>query len=222
MAAPPTLAVPPTMAVPSTTHEPPAPAPASPRFFALLYTPLERRAAMNCLLALAEELAPAGSRALEPSVAQARLAWWRLEAQRYAAGRAQHPWLSALGSAFAPSAPIDLAALVEAAAADTEGAALHRALYLAAAAVLGASPPTPAVRVGLEQLAMQGWRGPGAVDREPPPALAGMQARLAPLLVWTALAARAATPRSPLQSLTDNMRAWRIARRAIAGRYVRS
>jgi hypothetical protein len=69
---------------------------------------------------------------------------------------------------------------------------------------------------------MQCWSGQGARGGEPPPALAGIQAQIAPLLVWAALAARGPQRRSPLQSLADNMRAWRIARRAIAGRYIRS
>jgi hypothetical protein len=199
----------------------------------LLYTPPEQRAAMNCLLALTGELGAARAQPLEPSVAEARLSWWRFEAQRYAAGKPQHPWLLGLPAA------IDLATLVEAAAADGTGAALYRALFLAAAALLGAAPLTPAARAGLEQLATQVWRSEhaaptrtatGSPPREPsaagadrpPPALGGIQAQVAPLLVWAAMAVRGAGQRAPLQALADNMRAWRIARRAAAGRYIDS
>ncbi len=177
---------------------------------------------MRCLMALVDELETGHARTREPSVAQARLAWWRLEAQRYAAGRPQHPWLTALRGEPAPAVPIDLAALVEAAAADDSGAALHRALYRVAAEVLGVPSSIATVRTALEQLAMQSWRTQGAQQCQPPPALAGVQAQLAPLLVWAALSARGAKRRSPLQALADNMRAWQIARRAAAGRYIES
>jgi hypothetical protein len=48
---------------------------------------------------------------------------------------------------------------------------------------------------------------------------AAQQPELAPLLVWAALAARRAKNASLLQGFADNIRAWSVARRAIAGTF---
>jgi hypothetical protein len=198
----------------------PAPPAGSARFFALLYTPAGLRDPLSRLLAVADEIGAEATRTLEPAVAQARLAWWQLEAERYAAGKPQHPWLKhQSGSARCP--PIDLTALIEAEAADPSGLRLRRALFIAAAELLGAGPLTPLLRQALGELGAQSWQPPQpASPARAPPALHGVQARIAPLLVWAALAARATGKDSPLRGFADNMRAWHIARRASTGRYI--
>ena len=51
-------------------------------------------------------------------------------------------------------------------------------------------------------------------------ALHPLQRRLVPLVVWTALAARAVKSASWWRTFTDNVHAWNVARRALAGRYI--
>jgi hypothetical protein len=200
---------------------PPAPPPGSARFFALLYAPAGLRDALSRLLAVADEIGAEATRTLEPAVAQARLAWWQLEAERYAAGKPQHPWLKYTQSGSVHCPPIDLIALIEAEAADPSGLQLRRALFIAAAELLGAGPLTPLQRQALGELGAQSWQPPQpAAQARAPPALHGVQARIAPLLVWAALAARTAGKDTPLRGFADNMRAWHIARRASTGRYI--
>jgi hypothetical protein len=203
---------------------PSPPPPGSARFFALLYTPRALRDGMTRLLALADEIGAGSMRTLEPAVAQARLAWWRFEAQRFAARQPQHPWLKPIAAASAPAPPIDLPALIEAAAADPGGQQLRRALFIAAAELLGAGPLTPATRDALGELAMQSWQSEASTGAPPatkaPSALQGVQTRIVPLLVWAALATPGAKKGSLLRGFTDNMRAWGVARRASAGRYI--
>jgi hypothetical protein len=219
---------------------PPAPAPGSARYFALLYTPAAQRAALARLLGLADEIGAGIARALDHEVAHARLEWWRHEAAQYAAGRAQHPWLrEPPESAMGPR--LDLQALVQAAAIDlaqglqrpTGDEQLRRAVFTAAAQVLGAGPLSAAQREALGDLGALSWR----LERSAPapqgatatlslqallarlgPAL---QPKLAPLLVWAAIAARAAKNAAPAQGFIDNIRAWSVARRAAAGKLAR-
>lgn len=203
--------------------EPPAPSPGSARFFALLYTPASRRDAMSRLLAVADELGAGTMRPLDPAVAQARLAWWQLEAERHAVGNAQHPWLRP--PADLPTSALQV--LIDAAAQDP-GEALRRAVFRAAAALLQAELSTPQQHAALDALAAQAWRA----EQSPPTtlrsaaadlrALQPLQRRLAPLLVWAALAGGQAPGTARLRSLIDNLRAWNVARRALAGRYIQA
>jgi hypothetical protein len=216
----------------------PPPAPGSARYFTLLYTPTPQRCALAQLLALADEIGAGVARALDHEVAHARLEWWRHEAAQYAAGRARHPWLRQLPGASGPR--FDLPALVQAAALDlaqglqrpTGDEQLRRAVFVAAAQVLGAEPLSAAQREALGDLGTLSWQlersAPAAQGARAALSLRALSARLgpalqpklAPLLVWTAIAGCAKNA-APVQSLVDNIRAWSIARRAAAGKLAR-
>ena len=188
---------------------------------------------MSRLMAVADEIGAGAARELDPSIAGARLEWWRLEARRYAARAPQHPWLRAQLAESADRPLPDLMPLIDAAAQPAPDA-LRGALFVAAAELLGA-PLTDEARAALADLGAQSWRdehpaASGAADaaqltgarRTPASALARAQARIVPLLVWSAMAASCIQRRTPLQSLFDNLRAWRIARRACLNRYIAS
>jgi hypothetical protein len=220
---------------------PPTPEPGSARYFTLLYTPAARRPALARLLALADEIGAGVARALDHEVAHARLEWWRYEAGQYAAGRAQHPWLRARHAEPAIGPPFDLHALVQAAAIDLAqglqgpmgGERLRRAVFMAAAQVLGAGPFSPAQRDALGELGALSWQleRPATAPQSALPAVAlqpvlaglgaALQPKLAPLLVWAAIAAQGAKDAAPLQSFANNIRAWSVARRAAAGTFTR-
>ena len=246
---------------------PPPPAAGSPPYFALLYSPAALRPALGTLLALADEISAGAARGLDHTVAHVRLDWWRAEAERYAHGEPQHPWLRALLAQAPAGRRLTLQPLIEAAAADLAtqtlgqrpGAALRRAVFELAGALLQADeaggPPSPPLHRSLSEL------GERALELEryasaplPPPAAApaaaaasalpaaalkalreqahgierALQPRIAPLLVWIALAARQAQRRarrpggksgSGLDGFADNMVAWSAARRAARGRF---
>jgi hypothetical protein len=118
----------------------PSPPSGSPRYFALLYTPSALRPVLGTLLALADEISAGGARGLDHAVAHVRLDWWRGEAERYARGESQHPWLRALLAQHPASSGLDLAALVHAAALDLANQTLGAApgAALAGANVQGA------------------------------------------------------------------------------------
>jgi len=216
-------------------NQPPAPAPGSARYFTLLYTPAVHRPALARLLALADEIGAGVARVLDHEVAHARLEWWRHEAAQYAAGRAQHPWLRELPGSSGPR--FDLQALVQAAAIDlaqglqrpTGNEQLRRAVFAAAAQVLGAGPFSAAQGKALGDLGALSWQleRPALAGQGAQPALSlqalsarlgpALQPKLAPLLVWTAIADGCAKNAAPVQSLIDNIRAWSVARRAAAG-----
>jgi len=211
-------------------HTPPEPVPGSARYFALLYAPAPQRALLRLLMALADEISAGVARSLDHSVSHARLEWWRLEAERYRAGAAQHPWLRSRAAGREPEAHLDLGVLVQAAALDlAEGLQrhesaerLHGALFVTAAEALGAAPLALELRERLTSLGAFTRRSEkraaiSSADRAAlEHSLAGLDAQpaLAPLLIWAALAERHPERASPLRALTDNLRAWRIARRA--------
>jgi 15-cis-phytoene synthase len=70
--------------------------PGSPTWYALLFTPAERRRAAAALFELQAEVMTSTRRVQEPEVAHARLAWWRAELGGYGSGREQHPLTRAL------------------------------------------------------------------------------------------------------------------------------
>ena len=203
----------------------------SPRYFALLYTPAALRATLTTLLALADEISAGAGRGLDHTVAHVRLDWWRMEAERYARGEAQHPWLRALLARQPGAARLNLQPLLEAAAIDlaTEtlgarpGAALQRAVFelteTALRAQPDADPPSPRLQRSLGDLGERACELErfAAAPVQPPPAADALSARdaalealrrqaqgidgplqprLAPLLVWVALAARQAQRRA--------------------------
>jgi len=225
----------------------PEPAAGSIGYFTLLYTPRERRAAVRTLLALADEIGAGVIRQLDHGLAHARLTWWRQEAQRLAAGSPAHPWLIAWRREGA--APLDVAALIDAAAIDlaSEHLAASRARqlpqsrFVLTAALLSAGTPT-AVLIAQRHdlLAALGLRvdaleHPAAVDPQPIERLRVdpiLQPVLAPLLVWAALAARQARRRErraaaqsstiaapAVDALADNLIAWHAARAARRGHF---
>jgi hypothetical protein len=203
---------------------PPSPIAGSPAYFALLYSPAALRPSLRTLLALADEISAGAARALDHTVAHIRLDWWRSEAERYARGEPQHPWLRALSQDPA-ARRLSLQPLVEAAAIDLAsqtlggepGAALRRAVFELAGASLepnapgGApSPQLPRVlrELGERALALERFASTGAPPAGAPAAALqvlreqaqgiepALQPRLAPLLVWIALAARKAERRA--------------------------
>lgn len=94
--------------------------PGSPLWFAWLFTPAERRRSVGALLAVRGELIDTALRPSEPSVALARLEWWRGEIAGFGSGREQHPALRALRDTRPGDAvqPEYLEELLDAAAAD--------------------------------------------------------------------------------------------------------
>jgi hypothetical protein len=243
---------------------PPPPAAGSPRYFALLYSPVAVRATLTTLLALADEISAGAGRGLDHSVAHVRLDWWRLEAERYARGEPQHPWLRALLAHDPAGGRLNLTPLVEAAAMDlaTEtlssqpGTALQRAVFELAETALRAHQRADAPSAllqralsdlaecacELERFATGRMQRPSAgepaasgapaalemVRRQAQDIDRALQPRLAPLLVWIALAARHAQRRaryphrksgSALDGFADNIVAWNAARRASRGRF---
>jgi hypothetical protein len=219
---------------------PPAPPPGSARYFALLYAPGSRRLALARLLALADEIGTGVTRGLDHDVAHARLAWWQHEAEQYALGRAQHPWLRTGPDAQVDAARVDLDSLVQAAAIDLAqalrqppgGERLRRAVFAAAAQVLGAGPLSPELRQSIGELGALSWQWehlpsaaavPCAASMQPVLARLGaaLQPPLAPLLVWAALARRHGCSKkaSMRHAFADNIHAWNVARRAAAGNF---
>jgi hypothetical protein len=215
---------------------PPAPPPGSARYFALLYAPRSHRPALARLLALADEIGAGVTRGLDHDLAHARLAWWQHEAEQYALGRAQHPWLRIRPDEQSGAPRVDLESLVQAAAIDLAqalqqppgGERLRRAVFAAAAQLLGAGPLPSTLGETVGELGALSWQweqAPAAsvssTALQPLLARLGaaLQPPLAPLLVWTALAARHASPRKPSMrtAIADNIHAWNVARRAAAG-----
>ncbi|NGP54600.1 squalene/phytoene synthase family protein [Thioalkalivibrio sp. XN8] len=70
--------------------------PGSPDWYALLFTPEERRPAVAALVELRAEIMGSARGPSEPAVARARLDWWRAELAAFGQGRAQHPVLRRL------------------------------------------------------------------------------------------------------------------------------
>jgi hypothetical protein len=221
----------------SGTQHPAAPAPGSCRYFALLYTPAGRREALNTLLALADEIGAAPSGNADHSVMHLRLEWWRREAERFARGEPQHPWLRALLSEHPSAATLNLQALVDGAAIDLasrtlasqQSYALRRALFELAANALGAQSLSIPLRTAIGELGASVEKlESNACDeqarRDLPQQLRligeAHQPALAPLLVWLALAAHRPHRQAPLlEGLSANLIAWRAARSAARGRF---
>lgn len=228
----------------------------------LLYTPAAKRAALAVLLGIAAELDSGRKRRIDHGIAHLRLQWWVEESQRLAQGVPSHPWLrgaqrepaasTAALTALIEAAQLDLASEP----ASGIGQRLAAELFVQSACILVPSsgpapasvpasvPLAPAERLrllelgrcvaGLEQAAAPAaplaWlraRQQSASLIEP-----ALQPPLAPLLVWTATAARQAqrrerrTPRrsatiapTPLDGFADNFLAWRCARAAARGRF---
>ena len=83
----------------------------SPRDFAWLYSPAPLRAVLGALLDIEREIGAALRAGLDHGVAHVRLAWWREECERCAAGHPVHPATRALLAAAAQR-PIDPGGLV--------------------------------------------------------------------------------------------------------------
>jgi len=227
----------------------PAPTPGSHRYFVLLYAPAAYRGALAGLLAVADEIGAGLARRLDHELAHARLDWWRRELEQHRAGLGRHPTLRALRATASPAAtaaPLELQPLLEAATLDLaeslrdagRGERLRRATFVQAAQLLGATDLSSAQRKALGALGaltLAGECDPASIRRsgadtavaEPLAQLgAPLQPRLAPLLVWVALAlAHARRPggagngksRSLRDGIADNMLAWKVARRAARG-----
>lgn len=81
-----------------------ADAPAT-RDLAELYSGPEQRAALKALRAIESEIGASLRTGIEHQVAHARLAWWREETQRLAAGTPQHPLTRQLAASLGAQAP---------------------------------------------------------------------------------------------------------------------
>lgn len=217
----------------------PPPAALSRRYFVLLYTPRAHRAGLATLLALGDELR-AGSLSPEHAVAHVRLEWWRMEAERWARGEPQHPWLRTLLGETREQR-WDLHALVEAAALDLahdtlgEGSEQRLAseLFVQAARFLGAAELSAEAHAALASLGRQvhSLERARAMPQDTLTALTALQEAVekltpaqrraaAPLLVWTALTARHGRRNAArFDVLADNFLAWSTARRAARGSF---
>src|SRR6516225_6124755 len=80
---------------------PAAPDASAARALAWLYSPPLQRPALEALCGIEGEIAASVAPGLDHQVAHARLAWWREECTRCAAGRPAHPLTRALGECFA-------------------------------------------------------------------------------------------------------------------------
>ncbi|HUQ75959.1 MAG TPA: presqualene diphosphate synthase HpnD [Burkholderiales bacterium] len=65
-------------------------------YYSFLFLPPERRRAITALYAFCREVDDVVDEAVDPQVAAAKLAWWRVEVANFAAGKAQHPVTKAL------------------------------------------------------------------------------------------------------------------------------
>jgi phytoene synthase len=65
-------------------------------YYSFLFLPPERRRAITALYAFCREVDDVVDEGLEPQVAAAKLAWWRVEVAQLFAGRPQHPVTRAL------------------------------------------------------------------------------------------------------------------------------
>ncbi len=65
-------------------------------YYAFLFLPPQKRAAITAFYAFCREVDDVVDDAVDPSVAQAKLAWWDTEVAQAFAGQAQHPALQAL------------------------------------------------------------------------------------------------------------------------------
>jgi phytoene synthase len=69
-------------------------------YYSFLFLPRERRLAITALYAFCREVDDAVDEPTDPSVAQAKLAWWRIEVARLFAGNPEHPVTRALAPAI--------------------------------------------------------------------------------------------------------------------------
>jgi phytoene synthase len=76
-------------------------------YYAFLFLPPQRRAAITAFYAFCREVDDVVDEARDPAVAAAKLAWWRQEAARAYAGAATHPAMQAL-MPVAPAFGIEL------------------------------------------------------------------------------------------------------------------
>ncbi len=114
-------------------------------YYALLFTPSEKRAAVTALFALHQELDEITIRRGEPAVAQVKLQWWDDEIRRLAAGEPRHPITQAMADQTSVSGSRELLLEMVACTSALGGAlqedALDRAIELEcrrSAALIGA------------------------------------------------------------------------------------
>jgi phytoene synthase len=81
------------------------------RVLAWLYSSSAQRPSLAALCAIEHEIAASVRPGLDHQVAHARLAWWREECRRCAAGQPEHPLTRELAAALAPAARATLAGL---------------------------------------------------------------------------------------------------------------
>jgi phytoene synthase len=101
---------------------PKTPDPLSPRYFALLYSPPERRSALEAVLGIEREVFESLRPGLDHHIAHTRLQWWREECERTAAGRPVHPLTRGLLESAPGSRPVNLQGIVDVAVWDLASA----------------------------------------------------------------------------------------------------
>lgn len=135
--------------------------PGTPRYWSWLFATAESRPPLLGIYALVAEWRALMDPSTETSVAHIKLAWWREEMHRLAAGAAVHP-ISTYLAALPRAAVVDfspLVAAVEAAANQVGGAPLERAADLAPhAEALWGHPLTVAARLAGDTLDEVGLR----------------------------------------------------------------
>lgn len=82
-------------------------------YYSLYYAPRTLQPALRALFAYQREITKIPREVREPSVAQAKLAWWREELERAYTGQAQHPVAQALSNDLLPGRGIDRQRLLE-------------------------------------------------------------------------------------------------------------
>jgi hypothetical protein len=117
------------------------------------------------------------------------------------------------------AAQIDLA---EEQRVEAVGARTRAALFVLAAATLGAASLADEQREALAELGALSAADPASPERtalQPIVARLGakLQPTVAPLLIWVVLAARKKKSGSLLEGFAENLRAWNVARRAAQG-----
>jgi phytoene synthase len=164
----------------------------SARYFALLYSPVPQRLALDALFGIEREISESLRPGLDHHVAHSRLQWWREECERAAVGRPVHPLTRALVDAVtavssstsastsparAPAAPLSqlggLCGLVDVAVWDLAGATFETRRELtaycerwSAAMIEPFAPRNAPVTAATPDTRIGNWSTLGAAMRE--------------------------------------------------------
>ena len=146
----------------------------SARYFALLYSPVPQRLALDALFGIEREISESLRPGLDHHVAHSRLQWWREECERAVVGRPAHPLTRALVDAVTGTGQLaGLSGLVDVAVWDLAGATFETRRELAAycerwsAAMIAPFAPRQAADAGgTSDVRVTSWSRLGAAMRE--------------------------------------------------------